>query len=108
EIAGSEFSGGDILRKPARGAHDLILAAIVEGDGEVELVVVLGPNFGAFDNLGDIVLKAFAAADDAHADAFTHELIEITIDVETQQIEERIHLLGGTAPVFGREAENRK
>src|SRR5690606_7708773 len=93
EVACLEFPGGDIFRKAARSAHNLSLATIVEGNGKIELVVVLGSSFGVLDDLGNIALQAFAAANHTHTHAFANEFVEIAVHIETEQIEKRVHFL---------------
>src|SRR4029077_19949636 len=80
-------------------------AAIIEGDGEIELVVGGGAGLGAVDDFEDVFLEIFALADHAHAHAFARKPVEIARDVKAQEIEQRVHFFYGTAPILGREAK---
>ncbi len=106
--AGSELAGFHILGGAPRGARDFVLAAIIEGDGEIEPVIGGGARFGPIDDFENVSLKTFTLADHPHPHAFARQPVEIARDIEAQEIEERVHLFYRTAPVLGREAEHRE
>ena len=49
----------------ARRTGDLLPAAVVEGDDEIEPVIVAGQRLGVLDERDDVGLKSLALADDA-------------------------------------------
>ena len=95
EQAGGEQFGGDGFgiepafgggaRQFAGGIGDLFLAAIVEGEGEIEALVVDGAGFGILDHLLDVAGDAAAMADDAHARAFVHQLVHVAAEEGAEQ-----------------------
>jgi hypothetical protein len=108
DFGGMKFPCCNILGDAPRGARNLVLAAVIERNGQMLLIVMARARLGVLNDVGDVVLKADPFADHPHANAFRHEPIEVARHIEPQQIEQRAHLLGGPAPILGREPEHRQ
>src|SRR5262249_45644533 len=71
--------------KLAGSGRVLFLAAIIEGEGEIETRVVDGAALGVLDHPVDIAGDALAAADDADADIAVMELIEVAAEISAEE-----------------------
>src|SRR5690606_20537511 len=79
--------------------------AVVEGHLQQELVVVGGAGLGPFDDPGDVVGQAGAAAEDAHPHPLALQPLQVAGHIGAHQPHQVRDLLGGTPPGLGREAE---
>jgi hypothetical protein len=94
------------LHVATRGVDQIGPAAIVEGDLKHEPVVVGGLALGLFDDGGDVGRQSVAAAENAQAHARLLQPRQITGHIGPHQPHQVRDLLGRTAPVLGREAED--
>ncbi len=69
DLIGRNISGDGLLRQLARGAHDLVAPAIIEGDDQVDRAISRRQRFGFLKQSRYIGLKVVAVADDPHAHA---------------------------------------
>ena len=62
---GRELAARDALGELARGAHDLVAGAVVEGDDELQAAIADGHVLRLLDQAADVGGKRLALADDA-------------------------------------------
>ena len=105
---GGQPAGRHLGRDQAGGAHDLLPAAIIEGDDEGEAGVAGGQPLAFLDHLDDVVGEPLALADHLDADLGSMELRHVLADEAPQQRQQIAHLLGRTRPVLGAEAVERQ
>ena len=97
------FGGG--ARQFAGGGDDLLLATIVEGEGQVHAGVLGGTAFRIQDHLADVAGHPAAIADDAHAAVALHQLVHIAAEIGAEQSHQGAHFGLGPLPVFRRKGE---
>ena len=89
----------------ARRPHDLVAAAIVEGDDEVQRAVVRGQRLGLFEQArADVRREPVALADDLHPDAVLVQFGKIAADEKLQQPHQVADFGFRPRPVFRRES----
>src|SRR5665213_2053000 len=93
-------------RQLARRVGDVGAAAIVEGDLQQEAVVVLRAGLRPLDDLQYVRAQPRAAADNADAHALAVQPGQVGLHIELEQGHELGDLMGGSAPVLGRKAED--
>ena len=99
------FRGG--ARQFAGGGGDLFLAAIIEGEGEIEAGILGGAAFGIQDHLLDVAGDAAAMADDAHADIALDQLVHVAAEIGAEQAHQGAHFGLGPLPVLADEKAKR-
>lgn len=104
EVGGTE---GGVVGLPAlHGLHDVQLAAVVDGDVELQAGAGGGLFFGAGDQALDGGAEAAFVANDAQLHALGFQGRHFALQVAAQQGHEAGHFVGGAAPVFGAEGED--
>ena len=92
-----------VAHEPSRGLDELVPAAVVEADVQVERLVrgrrVLEPLHLGCERRREPV----ATADEAHAHALRREVLELAVDRLGEQVEQVGDLVGRPRPVLGRE-----
>ena len=97
------FGGG--ARQFAGGGGDFFLAAIIEGEGQIEAGVVGGAAFGILDHLLDVAGDPAAMADDAHADVALDQLVHVAAEIGAEQAHQGAHFGLGPLPVLARKRQ---
>ena len=82
---GVDLAARDLGGQLARGAHDLVAGAVVEGDDERQRVLPARQRLGFLEQRRDVGRQPFAVADHAHPHAVLVQFGEVAADEELQQ-----------------------
>src|SRR6266540_325647 len=101
DVLGGELAGPHLASESTERVEELVAAAIVEGQHQVEPAVVLRLAHHALDPATDRERHAVRAADDAQAHVARHELRQLPDDRFLEQPHQRGHLVLRSRPVLG-------
>ena len=108
-VCSETSSGVDALpHQLLHRVHELRAAPVVERDPEEERVVFRGLVLERRHLALQVLRDPIAAPDEARTDALAREVRELAVDRLVQELEERLHLVGGPRPVLGRECVHRE
>jgi hypothetical protein len=99
---------GALLGRAARRLGDVPAAAVIGAYREVEPGVVPGLELRLGDLAAQLRVEGRHVADHADPDAELDQLADLAPQRADEQLHQRRHLVGGTAPVLGTEREQRQ
>ncbi|OIQ67880.1 hypothetical protein GALL_505390 [mine drainage metagenome] len=102
------FSFCNLAREPLRRMGDFMPRPVVEGDHEIEAIIVPRQVFGLFQKRADIGLQSLALADHPNPDTVAMQRRQVVADKAPQQAEQIADFGRRTRPVFGAEGEDRQ
>jgi len=96
------------LRSLLHCPHDLFPAAIIKGDTEIEFGIGRRARLGPIDQFADIIRQPPPRAENAHANTFIRQTVQIPLHIGLQQPEQSVHFRYRAPPVLGREGIDRE
>ena len=107
-LGGIELAVGDVLRQPLRGTRDLIPAAVIQRDRQLDTVIVSGFGLQPVHQVDQFTVQLHPVADEPDARIAFIQFAGFLGDIEPEEAHQPGHLDLGPFPVLGRKGENRQ
>jgi hypothetical protein len=107
-LFGHVLGSDPFLENPARCFHELGASSVVERDPEVQAIELLRGRLELRHLLLQLGRNPVAAAEEPRAHALLREVRQLAVDGLVHQLHDRLHLVGRSRPVLGRERVHRE